>query len=503
MSQDTSLTQLERFSSGITGLDRVLNGGFFVGGVYLVEGMPGAGKTIHANQICFHHVQSERRALYVTLLAESHARLLQHLQGMSFFDAGVIPERLTYVSGFRTLESEGLKGLMDLIRKELRAQRASLVVLDGFAVVGESAESDREFKKLVHELQVHAGLARCTFFLLSSGIAQAVHPVHTMVDGLVRLTDRVIGRRADRELYVQKLRGSGYLRGAHTFSVSDSGIRVHPRIESLEAGGDHFASDARLTFNIPNLDAMLGGGILADTTTMILGPSGVGKTSLGYKFIEASTEASAGMVFSFYESLERAKLKARGLKIDLETPLAAGHLHFLWQRPVEISLDAIAERLLEAVERHKPKRLLIDGFNALLVSAASPDRVPQFFSALGEMLRERGVTTLYTAELHDIFSPRIAPPAEGISPLLESLILMRFVEMGASLYRLISVLKMRASDFDPALRELTLTDVGLSVADTFRSAEAILTGVAIDEPPTRRRAPSKKRKSAARKRRRE
>jgi anti-sigma regulatory factor (Ser/Thr protein kinase) len=127
------------------GLDRVLNG-FFASGVYIVEG-PGGREDDSRQPDLLHRAKEGQRVLYVTLLAESHARLLQHLQDMSFFDSAVIPERLTYVSGFRVLEEGGLRALLDLLRKELRAQNANLVILDGFAAVGESAETDRELTR--------------------------------------------------------------------------------------------------------------------------------------------------------------------------------------------------------------------------------------------------------------------------------------------------------------------------------------------------------------------
>src|ERR1700677_2651933 len=104
MSAHAFAPHLQRFTSGVPGLDRVLSGGFFAGGVYIFEGVPGAGKTILANQIAFHQVREGKHVLYVTLLAESHSRLLQHLQDLAFFDGSVIPEKLTYVSGFRDLE---------------------------------------------------------------------------------------------------------------------------------------------------------------------------------------------------------------------------------------------------------------------------------------------------------------------------------------------------------------------------------------------------------------
>jgi len=125
--------KLERVPTGITGLDRILRGGLLRGGVYIIEGVPGTGKTILANQICFSHVAAGGHGAFVTLLAESHTRMLQHLQPMSFYHEEAIPDRLYYVSGFRILESEGLKGIVDLLRREITGHQASLLVLDGFA----------------------------------------------------------------------------------------------------------------------------------------------------------------------------------------------------------------------------------------------------------------------------------------------------------------------------------------------------------------------------------
>ena len=81
-----------------------------------MQGQPGSGKTLLANQLCYHHAAKGGHSVYVTLLAESHARMLQHLRSMSFFDESAIPERLSYISAFHELESEGLKGLMGVLR---------------------------------------------------------------------------------------------------------------------------------------------------------------------------------------------------------------------------------------------------------------------------------------------------------------------------------------------------------------------------------------------------
>jgi circadian clock protein KaiC len=480
-SQQEFLQGLERFSSGVPGLDRVLGGGFFEGGVYIFEGPPGAGKTILANQICFHRVKSGKRALYVTLLAESHARLLQHLQGLTFFDPSTIPDRLTYISGFRPLEDGGLPALLELVRREIRGQGATFAVLDGFAAVGETASSDREFKKFVYELQVNASLSSCTFFLLSSGVAAddgPVQPVHTMADGLVRLSDHVFGSRAQRELCVQKFRGSAYLRGVHAFDIGDEGLQVHPRLESFSADLADASGPERLSTGVPGLDAVVGGGLPRGSTTMVLGPTGVGKTLLGYRFLASSGASEKGVLFSFYETPRRALAKADGVGLDLKDRCDNGEVDLVWQSPVENSLDAIGRRILEAVDRSHAGRLFIDGFDAFLHATAHPERVTPFFAALGHELHGRGVTTIHSAELRAIFAPAIESPVRGLSPLLENLILLRFVELGARVRRALSVLKMRDSAFDTTLHELVVGTRGIRVAESFDEVDRVLTGVA-------------------------
>ena len=129
--EDSGRSRLKRIPTGVPGLDTVLRGGFLRGGIFIVQGSPGAGKTILGNQICFHHVAQGGRALYVTLLAENHARMLLHIGQLGFFEEAVIPERLYYISAFRVLEQEGLPAMLNLLRREVQARGASVLVLDG------------------------------------------------------------------------------------------------------------------------------------------------------------------------------------------------------------------------------------------------------------------------------------------------------------------------------------------------------------------------------------
>lgn len=119
----------QRHESGIRGLDTILGGGFYRGGIYIVSGPPGVGKTILGNQTCFNHAARGGRALYVTLLAETHAQMLSYMRGLAFYDHGVVGAALRYLSGYKVIEDEGLDGLLKLLRSSVREQRCDLLVI--------------------------------------------------------------------------------------------------------------------------------------------------------------------------------------------------------------------------------------------------------------------------------------------------------------------------------------------------------------------------------------
>jgi circadian clock protein KaiC len=464
--------------SGISGLDVILNGGFLRGGLYIVQGPPGAGKTILGNQICYEHVASGGQALYVTLLSENHDRMLLHMRDMQFLQVDQISRSLEYISAFRVLEEEGLKGLLTLIRREVQKRNISVLVLDGLVAAEHSAPSELEFKKFINGLQTQAAVTDCTMFLLTSAEGDRVSPEHTMVDGMIELSDEVYGWRSARDLRVRKFRGSAYLRGRHAFRITGNGIEVYPRIESRFALPTHDAQPAiqLCSAGAPSLDSMIGGGLSVGSTTLVLGPAGSGKTSLGLQFLAAADAQAPGLHFGFFETNDRLLRKSDSLGLAIRDLVGAGQVELLWQPPTEDLIDALAGQLLEAVRRRKVKRLVIDGLAGFQRLAVAQDRIPPFFTALINELRALGVTTVATLEVPDLIGPIARAPVGELSTIAENLILLRYVELRATLHRLISVLKIRDSDFDPKLRELKLGGVGLVVGESFERVEGVLTG---------------------------
>ena len=232
-----AVTPPARLQTGVAGLDIVLLGGFVRSGLYIVQGAPGAGKTILSNQICYAYAEQGGRALYVTLLSEQHEKLFENLSQMLFFNAARIAHEISYLSAFQLLERDGLAGLLTLLRREIVAHSANVLILDGLVAAEAYATTELQLKKFIHELQILALAADCTMFLLtSSGLdhdAAMPRPEHTMVDGLIALHSNDHGWRSERDVFVRKFRGSDHLPGRHAMCITSAGIEVWPRIEAL------------------------------------------------------------------------------------------------------------------------------------------------------------------------------------------------------------------------------------------------------------------------------
>jgi len=472
--------EIARVPSHVSGLDAVLCGGFLQGGLYMVQGPPGAGKTILASQVLYGHAAAGGRALFVTVLGENHGRMFTHLRPMRFFDPSVIPDKVAYISAFYALEDEGLKGLSTLLRREVQAHGATLLVLDGMSAIEEKAGAGFEMKRFTHELQTLASVTDCTMFLLTTASGVMSSPQHTMVDGLIELRQRLYGLRNERRLQVHKIRGSAFLEGEHAFRITREGVTVFPRIEALLATPTRRdpPPPTRMSSGIASLDAMFGGGIPAASMTALIGPSGAGKTTLGLHFLSSSSADEPGLLFGCDEPPERLRLKAAKMGLGLAAAEQRGDVELLWYPTGEHILDELAHRLLDAVRRRGVKRLVIDGVSGFQQAALEPERIVRFWSVLSNELRALGVTTVHTSWLADLVGTEIRFPATGVAQLAEIVVLMRYVELRSRLYRLVSLVKVREDAFDPTIREFTISDAGAVVGGPFEGVEGVLSGMA-------------------------
>lgn len=469
MTDRKSLDQeVGRVSTGVPGLDRVLHGGLLPRSVYIIQGGPGEGKTILANQLCYHRAQHAERSLYVTLLTETHHRLIRHLREMEFMREQALGDSVFYESAFDTLRKDGLEGVLRFLVRNTRDRKASFIVLDGLFALEETAETERSFREFINDLSVFADMQGCTVLLLTNSERGAGSPEFTMVDGWIELNSQDDECRSYRFLCVHKFRGSGFVSGRHMLSIDGRGIHVYPRLEALRFDAVAAVPGSRVSSGIVGLDDLMDGGFPQASTTALVGPTGVGKTSFGLSFICQSTVAEPGLVFGFYEDARRLERRAAAIGVDLGELMESGAVNIMHFPPTEQIIDSLAEQLLDGVRRTGAKRLLVDGVDGFRQAAVHPSRLGRFFSMLTSLLRAEGVATLFTAELPELMGGEQQISFMPLSPIAENIVLLRYAEIDSRLHRTVSIMKMRESGFSPDVHEFFLDRDGFGVRRTMR-----------------------------------
>lgn len=475
--------------SGVPGLDAVLGGGLHAGGFMLLIGQPGSGKTVMASQIAFHHAARGQQVIFFTVQAEPPSKLLNHLRTLRFFTPAVIGRQLEFVSLQQAVE-QGLDETAEQILRLAHQRHARLIVLDGFRGIWEATTSTHAIRGFVHRLANRLNLQGATLVVTSETNAHdtSYFAEATTADVVVTLQYDVVGMRGRRTLEVVKTRGVEPLLGLHFFTLDTAGAAVFPRLEAriartlsdqawpevvpqrmnmpMDDPGDP-ADDTEaaamslsalpithVSTGLPALDAILDGGLVRGTSTLVLGTLGAGKTLLGLHFAVAGSRAGEPtLIYSFRESPEQLLVHARSFSWEAELAAAqhAGLVRVVTEPPIELSADVVAHRLLALLDAYGIQRLVVDGVGELehsIVANGFPQRTSSFFAALLHAVRVRGITTVFLRDTPEAFQPRMNLDHGPLSALAESLIWLRQRMMGGHLLRTAMVLQTRFSAHD-------------------------------------------------------
>lgn len=456
------------FLSDVHGLDTILGGGFLKGRLYLIEGAPGAGKTILGNQLAFANAQQGNKSLFVTLLSETHGKMLEHLRDFTFYDENLLNDKIFYLSGYNELSETGISGFKNFLIQSIRSLNSKLVVIDGFKIVNSFAKHDLEYSTFLHDLNTLASALSCIFIILNPMNTEYVEPEGVLTDGFIELKRTDVGMRNVREIHVHKMRGMEHYEGRHELKISKEGISVFPRIELLVAKLKPFhpnLSEEKKAFGIKYLDEMLKGGLLEGSVTSLFGPPGSGKTLIGLNFLHQGLLVNENsLYFGFYETRDQMLSKTKGVGLNFEPYIKSGQLQFEWYPPTEQLIDELYEKLINIIENKKISRVFIDGIEGFKFSAVFADRLPRFVTSLTIKLRAMGVTAIFSEEASMPSIKKVYHLGE-YSAAFENIIYLRYMESDFRVRRLINIYKVRSSSYDITIHEFHIKDQGVIVEE--------------------------------------
>ncbi|MDQ3328648.1 MAG: AAA family ATPase [Chloroflexota bacterium] len=472
---------MQKLTTGIPGLDALLDGGVVRGSQVLVVGPTGAGKTILAAQMVFHHARQGRRALWLTALTEASSKLIEHLRTLDYFDQSLLGDVVQVLNVQGQLAERGLDGTLSEILKEVADREIEVLVIDSVRSLYELAGDRASVQDFIFRLGSSLFQLGCTTLLVTdqSSLDTRVSLEAVISDTLLHLEVSMDGKREVRDLHVIKMRGALPLTGRHPFDITAGGIRVYPRIESLRLDGEEAETDRRLSWGVGGVDRLTGGGIPAYESTLVLGTTGIGKTTLALHYTaEGISTGDNCLYLSFHEKQQKALRKARAFGLELDAAVTAGSLRIMHVAPSDLDVDRVLHAALEDVEDREVSRLVIDTLNPLERDAARQRRFPDIIPALTDRLQARGVTTLITSELTQVLGQTLdlGSARESYWTPIDNIVLMRPVEMTGRIGRVLSVLKMRGSDHDEAFYSYDIGPRGIELEDALQGLEGLLTG---------------------------
>ena len=469
VSQPAKVT-IRKLPTGVRGLDDIMGGGIPEFSFNIIAGSPGCGKTTLSHQIVFANATVKKPALYFTVLGEPAMKMLRYQQQFSFFDESKLGKAIRFINLSDVVLKQDLNAVLDEIIKQVTATNPGIVVVDSFRTVVRKAmagASELEMQSFIQRLAQFLTSWEATTFLVGEYGAEETrgNPLFTIADGLFWLSQKVERNSVVRKLQILKVRGQDSVPGLHTVRISDAGLQAFSRTLGFDRKKKTPARRRRLSMGIPDLDKMMGGGVLEGDSLLIAGPSGTGKTALATQFIAAGLRNGEPGIMAIFEERPKGYTdRADSFGLNLKTPLEKGKLEILYLRPLDLSVDETMQEILDAVERVGAKRLVIDSLVSLEMALA-PGFREDFRESLYRLivaLTGAGVTILSTVEVEDTFTG-FSFSHYTISFLTDDIIRMRYVEIDGQLRKVMVVIKMRGGNHSKDIREYVITDKGVVV----------------------------------------
>jgi circadian clock protein KaiC len=474
-------------ATGIEGLDAILKGGFPRNHAYLLQGDPGAGKTTLSLQFLLEGARSGDVSLYITLaetknelnaVARSHGWSLEtiHVHEQLVREETLREQGETTI--FHPAEIE-LGQTIRAILDEVDRVKPDRLVIDSLSEIRLLSQSSLLYRKQILALKQYFAKRGVTVLFLDDRTGDGNDlQLHSVPHGVV-----VLERRAPlygaprRRVEVVKLRGVEFRGGYHDFVIRPGGIVVFPRL--IAAEHDAVADHSTMPSGIAELDALVGGGLDHGSSTLLLGPAGVGKSTIAVQYAVATAERGEhAAVFIFDESRKTLLTRTRGLGIDLDKHLDAGNISVQQIDPAEMAPGEFADLVCKAVENEKATVVIIDSLNGYLHAMPEERFLTLHLHELLTFLGNRGIVTIMVMAQHGLIGPNMVS-AVDVSYLADCVLLLRYYELDGELHKVVSVMKKRSGSHERAIRELNMSESGVTIGEPLNNLRGILSGIPV------------------------
>ena len=490
MARDGELLQADGpVSSGLPALDYILAGGFAAKRIHLIEGEPGAGKTTLGMQFLMEGGSKGEKCLYITL-SESKEELLHvaethgwNLDGIEIFE--LVPPELSldqdreqsivYASDLELGET------VQMVKDEVERVAPSRIVFDSLSEIRLLAQGALRFRRQVLALKHFFAQHGCTVLFLDD-LTEMIDDLslHSLAHGVVRLEQLAMTYGAERRrLRVHKMRGRKFHGGYHDFMIRSGGLEIFPRL----VAADHADQDQPIkqgSSGIAALDELVGGGLDYGTSTLIIGPSGTGKSTMGLRYAyEAARKGEKVLVISFDETRTVFERRARGLDMDTAELSRNGCFLFRQVDPAELSPGELTGIIREEVEERGTTVVVLDSLSGY--QQAMPEEqflLLQMHEILTYLNQQNVMTILILTQAGMI--GQMQNPLD-LTYLSDTVLLLRYFETDGEIRRAVSTVKKRTGNHESSIREFRISKGGIDVGPRLDGFRGVLTGVPVYE----------------------
>jgi circadian clock protein KaiC len=473
--------------TGVPGLDHVLMGGYVRSGFYLIQGDPGSGKTTLALQYMHARLAAGERCLYVTLTesrsdldatCRSHGWSLEGLELCDLSQSNLAAQ--TDASVFHPADTE-LGDLTKAVLAEVERVRPAHLVFDGLSELRLLSGDVLRYRRQLLSFKEFFFSRGITVLLLDdrSSPFGELQPESLVGGNIVLERQLPLYGRARRRAFVTKVRGQNFREGYHDYEIVTGGVIVHPRLVASEHPGT-FRAEVLSSGN-DNLDRMMGGGLSFGTTTLLLGPAGVGKSTISMQFVvSALKNGQKAAVYIFDEVMgtliDRSEKLCAGADGGFSRYLNEKKLHVQQVDPAELSPGAFAHAVRRDVEGGA-RIIVIDSLNGYLNAMPEERFLTTHLHELFAYLNQQGVVTIMVVAQHGMIVGSSMPQEVDVSYLADAVLLFRYFETQGEIRQAVSVFKRRTGGHERTLREMSIDHDGVTIGEPLRKFRAIMTGV--------------------------